>query len=71
MSVKNLKGWEYVDLCFYMPHALFNIKAESKLVDLFNAIIKLLGALRKGSYVVSFLPCLPETVRKIMKNNGY
>jgi len=54
-----------------MPHALFNIKAESKLVDLFNAIIKLLGALRKGSYVVSFLPCLPETVRKIMKNNGY
>jgi len=52
LGIKNLKGWEYVDLAFHMPHALYSIGADKKIITVWNKILEVLIALRKGEYTV-------------------
>jgi len=64
LGVKNLKAWEYVDLAFYFPHALSEIKLPlDKIIAVFKKILVVYNQLRRGTYTV-------DTLQQLVKHFG-
>lgn len=56
LDVAGLKGWEYVDICFLMIHALYEVQGPEENVHLFACLAETLLRLRLGTYHVPSSP---------------